>query len=196
MLQVDPKNRPNCDQILNNPMIIKRMDYGKNSGKAQYNLIGTIKMPRNMNEINQKLPQGNFGKNNKYIPYNISIVEEPGKKRSNEYLIKVEEDPYIREIKSNQNKEANVQQQPILKRPDSAKYLPPQKADPPKQNYIMNNQPNNNINKPNPQPVIKNNTPVINNNNNLIQKPQNILSNNANNNILMRNDKPQQPAIK
>lgn len=60
MLQVNPSNRPNCDQILNNQMIIKRMDYGKNSGKAQYNLIGTIKMPRNMNEINQKLPKGQF----------------------------------------------------------------------------------------------------------------------------------------
>jgi NIMA (never in mitosis gene a)-related kinase len=65
LLQVNPSNRPNCDQILNNSMIIKRMDYGKNSGKAQYNLIGTIKMPRNLSEINQKLPKGQFGQNNK-----------------------------------------------------------------------------------------------------------------------------------
>jgi NIMA (never in mitosis gene a)-related kinase len=61
LLQVNPSNRPSCDQILNNPMIIKRMDYGKNSGKAQINMIGTIKMPRNMSEINKQLPKGQFG---------------------------------------------------------------------------------------------------------------------------------------
>ena len=65
ILQVNPNNRPNCDQVLNNPLVVKRMDIGKNLGKAQVNLIGTIKMPRNLSEINQKLPKGHFGQNNK-----------------------------------------------------------------------------------------------------------------------------------
>lgn len=58
---------------------------------------------------------------------------------------------------------------------------------------MNNNQPNiNNIIKQNPQPVsIKNNVPIS--NNNVYQRPQNIVQNNVNNNILMRNDKqPQQ----
>jgi hypothetical protein len=63
ILQVNPNNRPNCDQVLNNPLVVKRMDIGKNLGKAQVNLIGTIKMPRNMNEINKIIPKGQFYNN-------------------------------------------------------------------------------------------------------------------------------------
>jgi NIMA (never in mitosis gene a)-related kinase len=174
MLQVNPTNRPNCDQILNNPMIIKRLDYGKNAGKAQYNMIGTIKMPRNMNEINQKLPKGQFGQIN---------IEE--KKKSNENLIKVEEDPFINQMKNMQNKDQNM-----LKRPDSAKYIPPQKIEAPKQQNYIPSQNSNNILKQNPTPIVKTNAPVS-NNSNIYQKPQNIVQNNVNNNILMRNDKPQ-----
>jgi NIMA (never in mitosis gene a)-related kinase len=60
ILQVNPNNRPNCDQVLNNPLVVKRLDFGKNAGKAQVNLIGTIKMPRNMNEINKIIPKGQY----------------------------------------------------------------------------------------------------------------------------------------
>lgn len=60
ILQVNPNNRPNCDQVLNNSLVVKRMDLGKEFGKAQVNLIGTIKMPRNMNEINKIIPKSQF----------------------------------------------------------------------------------------------------------------------------------------
>lgn len=125
--------------------------------------------------------------------YNISLIDEQIKK-SNENIIKIEEDNYYKELKDIQNKEANVnhQQQPLLKRPDSAKYLPPNKQESPKPNQI-NNHPNNNIVKQNPQPIIKNNLPISNNNNIYQQKQQQIIQNNVNNNILMRNDKPQTP---
>ena len=125
--------------------------------------------------------------------------EEPVKKLEN--LAKIEEDPYIKEIKNIQNKDIGGQKdQPGLKRPDSAKYLPPQnnKIEQPKPVNILNNQVNpNNIMKQNPQPIIKPNIPSNNNNNiasNIYQKPQNIVQSNVNNNILMRNDKQAQPS--
>jgi len=42
---------------LSNPSIIKRMDYTKNLGmNEKAHLLSTIKVPRNMNEINKQLP--------------------------------------------------------------------------------------------------------------------------------------------
>ena len=99
------------------------------------------------------------------------MIEEVNNKKLKENIIKVEEDPYIKDIKRIQNKEANVQ--PILKRPDSAKYLPIQKPD-----LKQNNIPNNNQIKPNHQPVIKSNLPISNNNVN--QKQQINVQNNVN----------------
>jgi serine/threonine protein kinase len=58
ILQVNPMNRPNCDMLLANPLISKRIDYNKSIPYgAQAQLLGTIKLPRNMSEINQKLPK-------------------------------------------------------------------------------------------------------------------------------------------
>ncbi len=58
LLQTNPLNRPNCDMLLNNPLIVKRMDFDKNVMLgAQAQLLGTIRVPRNMNEIKEKLPK-------------------------------------------------------------------------------------------------------------------------------------------
>lgn len=67
ILQVNPSNRPNCDQVLNNHLVVKRLEFGKNMGKAQVNLIGTIKMPRNMNEINKLIPKGQYYDKPEYL---------------------------------------------------------------------------------------------------------------------------------
>jgi NIMA (never in mitosis gene a)-related kinase len=65
MLQTNPSSRPNCDTLLSNPLVIKRMDFDKNVIMgAHTTLLNTIKVPRNMNEINEKLP-----KTKKYIEY-------------------------------------------------------------------------------------------------------------------------------
>ena len=90
ILQVNPNNRPNCDQVLNNPLVVKRLDFGKNFGKAQVNLIGTIKMPRNMNEINKNLPKGQFNNPGEFLV----------KKNSEENLHKIQTDPLNNELKS------------------------------------------------------------------------------------------------
>jgi NIMA (never in mitosis gene a)-related kinase len=58
LLQVNPMNRPTCDMLLGNPIIGKRIDYNKSGVYgAQAQLLGTIKLPRNMSDINQKLPK-------------------------------------------------------------------------------------------------------------------------------------------
>lgn len=57
-LQTNPFNRPNCDMLLSNPIFLKRMDYTKTFGYGGSNqLLNTIKLPKNFNEINQKLPK-------------------------------------------------------------------------------------------------------------------------------------------
>jgi len=58
LLNVNPSNRPDCDSILCNSIILKRMDFNKNIDYGcQAQLLNTIKLPRNMNEINLKLPK-------------------------------------------------------------------------------------------------------------------------------------------
>jgi hypothetical protein len=58
LLQTNPMSRPSCEAFLCNPIILKRMDYNKNFGYGGNNqLLNTIKLPRNMSEINQKLPK-------------------------------------------------------------------------------------------------------------------------------------------
>jgi hypothetical protein len=62
LLEKNSQLRPNCDDLLNNPMIIKRIDFNKNIGyEGNVQLLGTIKIA-NFKEINQKLP-----KQKKYI---------------------------------------------------------------------------------------------------------------------------------
>jgi hypothetical protein len=62
MLQTNPNNRPNCDQLLSNETVVKRITAikeGKDiiSGQHPIQMLGTIKLPKNMSEINQRLPK-------------------------------------------------------------------------------------------------------------------------------------------
>ncbi len=59
LLQVNPNHRPNCDQILTHPSVVKRLDYTKNlSCNEKASLLQTIKLPKNINDINKQLPKG------------------------------------------------------------------------------------------------------------------------------------------
>ena len=65
MLQVNPAKRPSTDEFLKHEIMIKITGRMKMSNKQIENeekiqpltLLGTIKLPRNMNEINQRLPK-------------------------------------------------------------------------------------------------------------------------------------------
>ena len=78
MLQTNPKNRPNCEKFLSHPLILRRLDYNdfqKNDDKIM-DLMGTIKFPKNLSEINKILPKKTYFKTetNKYIIGNITKI--------------------------------------------------------------------------------------------------------------------------
>ena len=64
MLQVNPSRRASTDELLKNEILIKRSSglgaIEKNEVKVKkqpLTMLGTIKLPKNMNEINQNLPK-------------------------------------------------------------------------------------------------------------------------------------------
>jgi hypothetical protein len=65
MLQTNPSRRPSSDEILKKDFVIKKQNLIRNdvNNKDNHNndppvkLLATIKLPRNMNEINQRLPK-------------------------------------------------------------------------------------------------------------------------------------------
>ena len=73
LLQVNPKLRPSCDQILNHPIVQKRIDYfkiitgenenvGNKMNKNNKGLLKTIHMPKNIIFLADKLPKPNYEK--------------------------------------------------------------------------------------------------------------------------------------
>ena len=58
MLQVNPLNRLSCENILKNSIVVKRMEIlNCSNSNTQSNLLNTIKLPRNINDIKQRLPK-------------------------------------------------------------------------------------------------------------------------------------------
>ena len=88
LFQVDPDKRPTCDDILKNPLIIKRMEFLKsNSGNEndlinmdESTLLKTIRIPKNILFLSSKLPKANYESS---TDPNISIVNNINKKINN-----------------------------------------------------------------------------------------------------------------
>lgn len=61
MLQTNPNRRPSCEDFLKNDIILKRLNSIKIENNSEEEppaqLLATIKLPRNINEINQRLPK-------------------------------------------------------------------------------------------------------------------------------------------
>lgn len=63
MLQTNPARRPSCEELLKNDIILRRTNPTKEIGdnnvrvEQPLQLLGTIKLPKNLNDINQKLPK-------------------------------------------------------------------------------------------------------------------------------------------
>ena len=71
LLQVNPKLRPSCEQILNHPIVQKRIEYFKSISGDKENanntgnnksLLKTIHMPKNLLFLSDKLPKPNYEK--------------------------------------------------------------------------------------------------------------------------------------
>ena len=66
LLQVNPNTRPSCEQILNHPVVMKRIEYFKSfAGEEEIEdnyLLKTIKIPKNLLFLSDKLPKPNYDK--------------------------------------------------------------------------------------------------------------------------------------
>lgn len=66
LIQVQSENRPSCDQILKHPIIMKRIEYFKayaNDDETEDQaLLKTIKIPKNLLFLSDKLPRPNYQK--------------------------------------------------------------------------------------------------------------------------------------
>ena len=64
LLQVDSSSRPSCEQILNHPTVMKKIEYFKSFAKEEENednlLLKTIHMPKNLLFLSDKLPKPNY----------------------------------------------------------------------------------------------------------------------------------------
>ena len=87
MLVVDPKRRASTDELLNCDIIKKRIKSSKNEiitqgikNSKKANFIKTIKLPRNMHDINSALPQ------NRYNPRETMMDNDPYEKTKNIYM--------------------------------------------------------------------------------------------------------------
>ena len=62
LLQIDPKKRPSCEQILHMPVFtakhneLKLQEQGQSSDGNKIDMLGTIKLPLNMKMLTGKLP--------------------------------------------------------------------------------------------------------------------------------------------
>ena len=104
MLVVDPSRRASIDSLINCDIIQKRIKSLRNNIIAQgiknpkkANLIKTIKLPRNIKEINMVLPQ------NRYNPKETMMENDPYEKTKNKYM---------ETIKKNQEQNNSAKKQP------------------------------------------------------------------------------------
>jgi NIMA (never in mitosis gene a)-related kinase len=63
MLVVNERERPSIEDLMNWDTLRKRRSYnpGNDNGKGNNSLIQTIRMPRNMRDVNMKLPKARYG---------------------------------------------------------------------------------------------------------------------------------------
>jgi len=90
LLQVQPENRPNCEQILKNPIIVNRIEnkFKTHEDVEDSNLLQTIRIPKNLLFLGERLPKTNYQnqpgkKNPSYTKMNDlpEIKKNPKKKK-------------------------------------------------------------------------------------------------------------------
>ena len=138
LLQVNPKSRPSCDQILNHPIVQKRIEYFKsisgeketinnNSGNNK-SLLKTIHMPKNLLFLSDKLPKPNYDKhlkNNEGQEINVqSYRSYQNEQKENEEMPKINQynsisnqgknSGYINEINLNLNNSPSEEKNNIV----------------------------------------------------------------------------------
>ena len=123
LFRLNPKDRPSCDEILKNPIVIKRMEFFK-SGSNNDNidlanmdeaaLLKTIRIPKNLIFLSNKLPKANYETGSEV---NISTAENT-KNVKNTYISNNSILPSIKKRNyrynnNNINTEANINNKEI-----------------------------------------------------------------------------------
>ena len=121
LLQVNPEKRPSCAELLQNPIILKRIEFFKNySGddvSEDQALLKTIIFPKNLLVLPEKLPKPNYGSksygkkinfftsnNNSNINHHIAETTRCINKKSNENY--ESENIIEKEVKNNNKEQA------------------------------------------------------------------------------------------
>ena len=66
LIQVPPKMRPDCDQILELPIVMNKIqelfpeDFFYDTDQKNFNLLSTIRVPKNLLYLTDKLPKANY----------------------------------------------------------------------------------------------------------------------------------------
>ena len=178
MLQREPEKRPSTVELLQCDIIVKKIKELKinmknNGGEEKQNLIATIRVPRNMVEINKALPKNKY--NNKQVRKEMLMEDEyETNKRKNGFL-NDNEKKEIKKIYDNQNNNFNNN---INYNSNNMNY-----NNNINYNNIINNYPNyNNKNNLNDNNKYQINNNYLNYNNNLNDYNDNYQINNNNNN--------------
>ena len=206
LLIVNSIQRPSCDQILQHPIIQKRIEYFKSFGGDDENedkcLLKTIHMPKNLLFLSDKLPKPNYDKQFKdtnkneeekknYRSFNkMGIINNNLKSSTNNTMINettkennsynVNQKRPVKLVPLNNNLNNNININSIIERE--------------KENILMNNKENakqdlylllNNKNKNN---ILKNKSSNNSNNNLVINKSISNLNNMPNNKILLKKE--------
>lgn len=206
MLQVNPANRPSCDQLLSNEIVLRHMDFNKAlSNNQPIQMLGTIKMPRKMTDINQMLPKKKMYKKpveENYMndnDFNASVkggvVAAPKEKKV--------------EIDLNLNANQNDQRKGVIDLNNKDRMVNNYQAKPDINRNVINNGVINSIAKKDPVVIQRQNsnknevrprTPILLSNNNVIKKENinnnvynNIYNNNMPNKVINRNIVAQAP---
>lgn len=74
LLQVNPAMRPTCDKLLDMPLVQRNTVQNQDSIEGESNLLGTIKIPRQITNLASQLPAPSYGRTsrNRSVPSTIS----------------------------------------------------------------------------------------------------------------------------
>jgi NIMA (never in mitosis gene a)-related kinase len=194
LLQVNPATRPSCEQILNHPVVTKRIEYfksfaGENESEDKF-LLKTIHMPKNLLFLSDKLPKPNYDKQFKSTN---NAVEDMNNKNYRSYN-KINNSNEINKNNSIDNKGIHIKKpvrlMPLNKIPEEKEKEKEKERgnsandkENKKTNIVPQNSNNNNIGLGN-----KNKSSLLSGNNILLNKNQIPINNNNNNKIVLKKD--------
>jgi len=76
LLQTDPTNRPNCEQILKMSVVQKRLKANDDHLETKNQLLGSIKLSKNLKQISSNLPDPTYAKTEAGSQNNSKILEK------------------------------------------------------------------------------------------------------------------------